>query len=144
MAFLGCIHRELNCASNVFQVPSQLAAERVGVPLWIAILMVGWGLTASLFAGLTRSPTHLYILRFLLGRLSQQDSCAHLLIHGSASAINVHVCHLENVPDAGALEAGTFPAMWAHLTRFYAGGPELAVAWGFIGAAQPLAQVTHH
>lgn len=31
--------------------------------------------------------------------------------------------------------------MWAHLTLFYAGGPELAAAWGFIGAAQPLAQV---
>ena len=31
--------------------------------------------------------------------------------------------------------------MWAHLTHFYAGGPELAAAWGFIGAAQPLAQV---
>jgi hypothetical protein len=37
-------------------------------------------------------------------------------------------------------EAGTFPAMWAHLTRFYAGGPHLAAAWGFIGAAQPFAQ----
>lgn len=31
--------------------------------------------------------------------------------------------------------------MWAHLTKFYAGGPDLAAAWGFIGAAQPLAQV---
>jgi MFS family permease len=41
----------------------------------------------------------------------------------------------------GMFEAGTFPTMWAHLTRFYAGGPGLAAAWGFIGAAQPLAQV---
>lgn len=41
---------------------------------------------------------------------------------------------------AGMFEAGTFPAMWAHLTRFYAGGPHLAAAWGFIGAAQPFAQ----
>ena len=31
--------------------------------------------------------------------------------------------------------------MWAYLTTFYAGGAELAAAWGFIGAAQPLAQV---
>lgn len=31
--------------------------------------------------------------------------------------------------------------MWAHLTHFYAGGPDLSAAWGFIGAAQPLAQV---
>ena len=42
---------------------------------------------------------------------------------------------------AGMFEAGTFPAMWAHLTRFYAGGTHLAAAWGFIGAAQPFAQV---
>lgn len=41
----------------------------------------------------------------------------------------------------GMFEAGTFPAIWAHLTKFYAGGPDLAAAWGFIGAAQPLAQV---
>ena len=38
-------------------------------------------------------------------------------------------------------EAGTFPCMWGHLTKFYAGGPQLAAAWGFIGATQPLAQV---
>lgn len=41
----------------------------------------------------------------------------------------------------GAAEAGAFPCMWAYLTRFYAGGPDLAVAWSFIAAAQPLAQV---
>lgn len=31
--------------------------------------------------------------------------------------------------------------MWAYLTKYYAGGPELTAAWGFVGAAQPLAQV---
>ncbi|CAK0757688.1 hypothetical protein CVIRNUC_002561 [Coccomyxa viridis] len=91
----------------VFQIPSQLVAERVGLPYWIGFLMVGWGITATLMAGLTSNPVHLYLLRFFLGMF----------------------------------EAGTFPAMWAHLTRFYAGGPHLAAAWGFIGAAQPLAQV---
>ena len=38
-------------------------------------------------------------------------------------------------------QAGAFPCMWAYLTLFYAGGPDLAVAWSFIAAAQPLAQV---
>lgn len=42
---------------------------------------------------------------------------------------------------AGEFEAGAFPAMWSHLTRFYVGGPELADAWGYIAAAQPFAQV---
>jgi MFS family permease len=91
----------------IFQIPSQLVAERVGVARWLALLLVCWGAVATSFAGLTSSPTHLYILRFLLG----------------------------------AFEAGTFPAMWSHLTHFYAGGPALAAAWGFIGAAQPMAQV---
>ncbi len=44
----------------------------------------------------------------------------------------------------GAAEAGAFPCMWAYLTRFYAGGPDLALAWSFIAAAQPLAQVRAH
>lgn len=41
----------------------------------------------------------------------------------------------------GAAEAGAFPCMWAYLTKFYAGGADLAVAWSFIASAQPLAQV---
>lgn len=41
----------------------------------------------------------------------------------------------------GFMEAGAFPCMWAYLTLFYASGPDLAVAWSFIAAAQPLAQV---
>lgn len=32
-------------------------------------------------------------------------------------------------------------SMWAHMTLFYASGPDLAVAWSYIAAAQPLAQV---
>jgi MFS family permease len=41
----------------------------------------------------------------------------------------------------GFMEAGAFPCMWAHMTLFYASGPDLAVAWSYIAAAQPLAQV---
>ena len=52
------------------QIPSQLVAERVGLPYWIGFLMVGWGITATLMAGLTSSPTHLYLLRFFLGQLA--------------------------------------------------------------------------
>lgn len=33
-------------------------------------------------------------------------------------------------------------SMWAHMTLFYASGPDLAVAWSYIAAAQPLAQVS--
>ena len=51
------------------QIPSQLVAERVGLPYWIGFLMVGWGITATLMAGLTSNPIHLYLLRFFLGEL---------------------------------------------------------------------------
>jgi len=49
-----------------FQVPSNLALQRVGARRWIALLMVAWGLISSsmVFVSGTRS---FYILRFLLG-----------------------------------------------------------------------------
>ena len=49
------------------QVPIQLAAQRIGLPRGIGILMVGWGIVATSFAWLTSNPLHLYALRFLLG-----------------------------------------------------------------------------
>jgi MFS transporter, ACS family, tartrate transporter len=49
------------------QVPIQLAAQRIGLPRGIGILMVGWGLVATSFAWLSSNPLHLYGLRFLLG-----------------------------------------------------------------------------
>ena len=51
------------------QMPIQLAAQRFGLPRSIGLLMVGWGLVAACFAGLTSNPLHLYGLRFLLGAM---------------------------------------------------------------------------
>lgn len=48
-------------------MPIQLAAQRIGLPRAIGVLMVGWGIVATSFAGLTSNPVHLYALRFLLG-----------------------------------------------------------------------------
>lgn len=52
-----------------WQIPSQLAAEKVGTNRWIGFLTLGWGIVATCMAGLTSNPTHLYMLRFLLGAL---------------------------------------------------------------------------
>ena len=52
---------------QVFQIPSQFVAERVGLVRWISLLLITWGAVATSFAGLTRSHVHLYVLRFLLG-----------------------------------------------------------------------------
>ncbi len=58
-----------------WQVPSQLVADRVGLNRWIGFLMCGWGVVATCMAGLTSSPAHLYVLRFLLGDSQPSERC---------------------------------------------------------------------
>jgi ACS family tartrate transporter-like MFS transporter len=50
----------------LFEIPSNIILERVGARIWIARIMVTWGLIS---AGLmfVRTPAAFYLLRFLLG-----------------------------------------------------------------------------
>jgi MFS transporter, ACS family, tartrate transporter len=50
----------------IFEVPSNLAMERVGARLWIARIMVSWGIVAAAMA-LIVGPYTFYFLRLLLG-----------------------------------------------------------------------------
>lgn len=50
----------------LFQVPSNLALQRMGTRLWVTIIMVIWGLVSAAMAFVT-DATSFYILRFLLG-----------------------------------------------------------------------------
>nr|WP_326543408.1 MFS transporter [Pseudorhodoferax sp.] len=50
----------------LFEVPSNLILERVGAKLWIARIMVTWGLISACFV-FVQTPMHFYVLRFLLG-----------------------------------------------------------------------------
>jgi MFS transporter, ACS family, tartrate transporter len=50
----------------LFEVPSNLILHRVGARLWIARIMVTWGI-ASASMMFVRTPTQFYVLRFLLG-----------------------------------------------------------------------------
>lgn len=50
----------------LFEVPSNLIMERVGARLWIARIMITWGLLSAGTAFVT-TPESLYVLRFLLG-----------------------------------------------------------------------------
>src|SRR5215469_10949116 len=50
----------------LFEVPSNIILDRVGARLWIARVMVTWGLISVAFAFI-RGETSFYILRFLLG-----------------------------------------------------------------------------
>lgn len=50
----------------LFEVPSNLVLERVGAKIWIARIMITWGLLSACTM-LVTSTTQFYILRFLLG-----------------------------------------------------------------------------
>ena len=50
----------------LFEVPSNVILERVGARLWIARIMVSWGIISGLMA-LTTGPVSFFVLRFLLG-----------------------------------------------------------------------------
>ena len=50
----------------LFEVPSNLALARVGARLWIARIMITWGVLAAAMA-LVSGPQSLYAMRFLLG-----------------------------------------------------------------------------
>jgi ACS family tartrate transporter-like MFS transporter len=50
----------------LFEVPSNLVLYRTGARIWIARIMVSWGLAASAMM-LVRTPWSFYLLRFLLG-----------------------------------------------------------------------------
>ncbi|KOO52198.1 MFS transporter [Viridibacillus arvi] len=49
-----------------FEVPSNMIMHKVGAKVWIARIMISWGILVIL-TGFAQSATHLYILRFLLG-----------------------------------------------------------------------------
>ena len=50
----------------LFEIPSNLILQRVGVKFWIARIMIVWGLLASAMV-VVNTPMQFYILRFLLG-----------------------------------------------------------------------------
>ncbi|WP_108672346.1 MFS transporter [Peribacillus acanthi] len=49
-----------------FEVPSNMVMHKLGARIWIARIMISWGIVVIL-TGFVQSETHLYILRFLLG-----------------------------------------------------------------------------
>ncbi|HUW73641.1 MAG TPA: MFS transporter [Methyloceanibacter sp.] len=49
-----------------FEIPSNLALQRFGARIWIARIMISWGLIACAMA-LVCSETGFYVMRFLLG-----------------------------------------------------------------------------
>src|SRR3954449_433124 len=50
----------------IFEVPSNLVLARVGARVWIARIMITWGVISMAMA-FVRTPNGFYVLRFLLG-----------------------------------------------------------------------------
>ena len=50
----------------LFEVPSNVLLEKFGAKIWIARIMISWGIVVIL-TGFVQSETQLYVLRFLLG-----------------------------------------------------------------------------
>src|SRR6201987_3290617 len=50
----------------LFEVPSNIILHRIGARIWIARVMISWGLVSAAMA-FVQGPTSFYVLRFLLG-----------------------------------------------------------------------------
>ena len=50
----------------IFEIPSNLLLHKVGARVWIARILISWGIVATL-SGVVHTAHQLYIVRFLLG-----------------------------------------------------------------------------
>ena len=50
----------------IFEIPSNVILHKVGARVWIARIMVSWGIISTLTMFIT-TPTMFYVMRFLLG-----------------------------------------------------------------------------
>jgi MFS transporter, ACS family, tartrate transporter len=50
----------------VFEIPSNLLLHKIGARIWIARILISWGIVAML-TGAVHSVLQLYVVRFLLG-----------------------------------------------------------------------------
>ena len=50
----------------IFEIPSNLLLQKIGARIWIARILLSWGIVAML-TGFVQNAFHLYVLRFLLG-----------------------------------------------------------------------------
>jgi ACS family tartrate transporter-like MFS transporter len=50
----------------IFEIPSNLMLHKLGARIWIARILISWGIVAML-TGFVKAPIQLYVVRFLLG-----------------------------------------------------------------------------
>jgi sugar phosphate permease len=49
------------------EIPSNMILHRVGARLWLARIMIVWGVLIGVATALVQTPAHFYIVRFILG-----------------------------------------------------------------------------
>jgi MFS transporter, ACS family, tartrate transporter len=62
----GLIFGIFFCGYFIFEIPSNLLLHKIGARVWIARILISWGIVAML-TGFVHSVHQLYIVRFLLG-----------------------------------------------------------------------------
>ena len=83
-----------------FEVPSNILLEKVGARVWIARIMVSWGIVSGLMI-FVRSAEIFYLLRFILGMaeagfFSRYYSLSHLLVSLETPWSNDRAIHVGN------------------------------------------------
>ncbi|MGR9087713.1 MAG: MFS transporter [Gammaproteobacteria bacterium] len=66
---------------TLFEIPSNLILEKVGAKVWLARIMITWGLISSAMVWI-ETPRDFYILRFLLG-IAEAGSFPGLILYFS-------------------------------------------------------------
>ena len=81
----------------LFEVPSNLAMQKFGARIWIARIMISWGLVAIAMAFVSGERSF-YALRFLVGRrrsrvLPGHHPLSHLLVSGAGTRAHRRAVH---------------------------------------------------
>ena len=85
---------------EVMQVPSNIVLIRLGPRVWLPIIIVSWGVVATLFAGL-KSATDFYVLRLLLG-VAESGSFPGISSHQIQIQERAHVECCDGCKDAAS------------------------------------------
>ena len=63
----------------IFEIPSNLLLHKIGPRIWIARILISWGIVAML-TGFVQTALHLYVVRFLLG-VAEAGYCPGILLY---------------------------------------------------------------
>ncbi|TDF68018.1 MFS transporter [Cupriavidus sp. L7L] len=121
----------------LFEVPSNLIMHRVGARLWIARIMISWGLLSGVMAFVT-TPWQFYTVRFLLG-VAEAGFYPGVILYltywfPNRRRAKVTAIFQAGIPIAGLL--GSPLSGWI-LERFHQVGGHAGWQWVFVLEALP-------